>query len=98
VLTVYLMLKLEKAPKELKGSATLYVEQQYELSSTPELLTLAAYVSKDGLVCHHWKERSIGLANFICPSTGERQGQKGGVGVGMGDFWDGIGNVNEENT
>jgi hypothetical protein len=22
----------------------------------------------------------IGLANFICPSTGERQGQKGGVG------------------
>jgi hypothetical protein len=32
------------------------VEQQYELTSTPELLTLAAYVSKDGLVGHHWKE------------------------------------------
>jgi hypothetical protein len=47
---------------------------------TPELLTLAAYVSKDGLVGHHWKERPIGYANFICPSTGERQGQKGGVG------------------
>jgi hypothetical protein len=47
---------------------------------TPELLTLAAYVSKDGLVGHHWKERPIGLANFICPSTGERQGQKMGVG------------------
>jgi hypothetical protein len=43
-------------------------------------LTLAAYVSKDGLVGHHWKERPIGLANFICPSTGERQGQKWGVG------------------
>jgi hypothetical protein len=42
-------------------------------------LSLAAYVSKDGLVGHHWKERPIGLANFICPSTGERQGQKGGV-------------------
>jgi hypothetical protein len=71
----------EKAPKELKGTATRYVEQQYELTSTPELLTLAAYVStKDGLVGHHWKERPIGLANFICPSTGERQGQKGGVG------------------
>jgi hypothetical protein len=41
------------------------------LTSTPELLTLAAYVSKDGLA---------GLANFICPSTGERQGQKVGVG------------------
>jgi hypothetical protein len=52
------------------------VEQQYELSSTPELLTLAAYVSKDGLVGHQWKERPIGLANFICLSTGECQGQE----------------------
>jgi hypothetical protein len=78
------------------------VEQQYELISTPELLSLAAYVSKDGLVGHHWKERPIGLANFICPSTGERQGQKNGSGwgggEGMGDFWDSIGNVIEENT
>jgi hypothetical protein len=71
---------LEKIPKELKGSATLWVEQRYELTSTPELLTLAACVSKDGLVGHHWKERPIGLANFICPSTGEHQGQKVGVG------------------
>ena len=98
------MEELEKAPKELKGTATLQVEQQYELSSTPELLSLAAYVSKDGLVGHHCKERPIGLANFICPSTGEHQGQKGGVGgqgiggVGMGDLWDSIENVNEENT
>ena len=30
------------------------MEQQYELTSTPELVSLAAYVSKDG------------LANFIC--------------------------------
>jgi hypothetical protein len=43
-------------------------------------LTLAAYVSKDGLVGHHWKERPIGLAHFICPSTGELQGQKVGMG------------------
>jgi hypothetical protein len=75
--------------------------QHYELTSTPELLTVAAYVSKDGLVGHHWKERPIGQANFICPSTGERQGQKmgmGGRGVGGGgDFWDSIGNVIEEN-
>jgi hypothetical protein len=73
------MEELKKVAKELKGTATLYVEQ-YELTSTPELLSLAAYVSKDGLVSHHWKERPFGLANFICPSTGERQGQKGGVG------------------
>jgi hypothetical protein len=82
------------------------VEQQYELTSTPELLTLAAYVSKDGLVGHHWTERPIGHAIFICPSIGEHQGQKkkwewvgrevgGGV---MEDFWDSIGNVIEENT
>jgi hypothetical protein len=74
------MKELEKVPKKLKGSATL--EQHYELTSTPELLTLAAYVSKDGLGGHHWKERPIGHANFICPSTGERQGQKRGVGGG----------------
>ena len=73
------MEELEKVSMELKRSATLYV-QHYELTSTLELLTLAAYVSKDGLVSHHWKERPIGLANFICPSTGERQGQKWGVG------------------
>jgi hypothetical protein len=47
---------------------------------TPELLTLAAYVSKDGLVGHPWKERPIGQANCICPSTGECQGQKNGNG------------------
>jgi hypothetical protein len=67
-------------------------------------LTLAAYVSKDDLVGHHWKERPIGHANFICPSTGERQGQKNWEwvdrevgGEGMGDFGDSIGNVIEEN-
>jgi hypothetical protein len=67
-------------------------------------VSLASYVSVDGLVGHQWKEWSIGLANFICLSTGESQGQElGGVGEeslgeGMGDFWDSIGNVNEENN
>ena len=68
-------------------------------------MSLAAYVSEDGLVGHQWKERPLGLANFICPSTGECQGQEmgvcvqgSGVGQGMGDFWDSIVNVNEENT
>ena len=74
------MEELEKVSKELKRSATLLVEQHYEITSTPELLTLAAYVSKDGLVGHHWKERPTGQANFICPSTGECQGQKMGMG------------------
>jgi hypothetical protein len=57
------------------------VEQQYELTSTPlELMSLAAYVAEDGLDGHHWNERPIGLANFICLSTGERQGQEVGGG------------------
>jgi hypothetical protein len=72
--------ELEKVPKELKGSATLYVEQQYELTCTTELVSLAAYVSEDGLAGHHWKERPIGLANIICLSTEEHQGKELGVG------------------
>jgi hypothetical protein len=56
-------------------------------------MSLAAYVSEDGLVSHHWKERRVGLANFICLSTGEHQGQEVGVGeegsVGGGRGGDG---------
>jgi hypothetical protein len=66
------------------------VEQQYELTSTPELLTLAAYISKDGLVGHQWKERPIGLVNFICLSTGNARSKKWewvGRGVGVGRAW-----------
>ena len=71
-------------------------------------MSLATYVSEDDLVGHQWKERPIGLANFICLSTGERQGQEVGMGggewgegsreEGLGDFWGSIGNINEENT
>ena len=56
---------LEKVLKELKGSATLQVEQQYELTNTPELVSLAAFVAEGGLVSHHWEERPPGIANFI---------------------------------
>jgi hypothetical protein len=35
---------------------------------------------KIDLVGHHWKERPIGQANVIFLSTGERQGQKMGMG------------------
>jgi hypothetical protein len=61
------------------------MEQHYELTSTPELLTLATYVSEDGLVGHQWKEWPIGFANFVCLSTGESQGQE--VGMGGGGAW-----------
>ena len=64
------------------------MEQQYELTSTPpELMFLAAYVSEDGMVGHHWKERPIGLASFIYLSTGEPQGQEVGVGGGYGGIF-----------
>jgi hypothetical protein len=43
-------------------------------------MSLATYGAEDGLVGHHWEERPLGLANFICPCTGERQGQEVGVG------------------
>jgi hypothetical protein len=49
-------------------------------------MSLAAYVSEDGLVGHQWKERPIGHANFICLSIGECQGQEVGVG-GWGSGW-----------
>jgi hypothetical protein len=56
----------------------------------PELVSLAAYVSEDGLVGHHWKERPLDLANFICLNTGECQGQQvevGGEGSREGRVW-----------
>jgi hypothetical protein len=46
----------------------------------PELMSLAVYVAEDDLVSHHWEERPLDLANFICPSTGECQGQEVEVG------------------
>ena len=39
-------------------------------------MSLAAYVSEDGLVGHHWEERPLGLANFICLSTGNARAKK----------------------
>jgi hypothetical protein len=43
-------------------------------------MSLAAYVSEDGLVGYHWEERLLVLVKFICLSTGELQGQEVGVG------------------
>jgi hypothetical protein len=70
-------------------------------------VSLGAYVSEDDLVGHQWKERPIDFANFICLSTGIARAKKwelgdesGGDeswGEVMGNFWDSIGNVNEEN-
>jgi hypothetical protein len=53
------------------GGTTIWTNQ-YPL----ELVSLAAYVSEDGLVGHQWKERPISRANFICLTTRECQGQE----------------------
>jgi hypothetical protein len=77
------MEELEKVPKELKGSATLEEEQQYELTSTPRARASSCICSR------RWPSRpslgreALGLVKIICPSTGECQGQEEGVG----GFW-----------
>jgi hypothetical protein len=59
------------------GGTTIWTNQ-YPL----ERVSLAAYVSEDGLVGYQWKERPISDADFICLSAGERQGREVGVGGG----------------
>jgi hypothetical protein len=56
------------------------LRQYIRMEKYPEFVSLAAYVAEDGLVGHHWEERPLGIANFICLSTGEHQGQEVGVG------------------
>jgi hypothetical protein len=71
------MEELEKLPKELKRSAILYVEQQYELTSTPlELVSLAAYESENGLVSHQWKERPIVVQTLYASVQGNAGAKK----------------------
>jgi hypothetical protein len=64
----------------LSVSAYLMTSFVIGLPVPPELLSLAVYVAEDGLIGHHWEERPLCIANFICPSTGKCQGQEAGVG------------------
>jgi hypothetical protein len=58
-------------------------------------VSLAAYVAEDGLVGHHWEERPLGIANFICPSIDIARAKKQEwVGRGAG-LWEGIGNFQD---
>jgi hypothetical protein len=70
-------------------------------------MSLAAYVAEDGLVGQTSVERE---AHWSCklympqyrgtpgPESGSGGGGREVGGEGMRDFWDSIGNVNEENT
>jgi hypothetical protein len=80
------MEELENVPKELKGSATLQVEQQYELTSTPRARVSNCIRSR------RWPSRpSLGReAPWSCKlympqyrgMPGPRSGSGGGRGVG----------------
>jgi hypothetical protein len=51
---------------------------------------LAAYVSEDGLVSHHRKERPIGLQTLYASVQGNARAKKSewvGRGVGEGRVW-----------
>ena len=42
-------------------------------------MSLAAYVAEDGLVGHHWEERSLGLTNYM-PQYRGTPGPRNGSG------------------
>ena len=69
-------------------------------------MSLAAYVSEDGLIWSSTigKRGPLVLQTLYASVQGNARTKKwewvgkGVEGEGMGDFWDSIGNVNEENT
>jgi hypothetical protein len=74
------MEELEKVSKKLKRSATLQV-QHYELTSTPELLTVAAYVSKG----YHGKSGPLDTQTLYASVQGNARAKKWEwVGRGVG--------------
>ena len=63
-------------------------------------MSLAAYVAEDGLVAIIGKRGPLVLQTLYAPVQGNARAKKWvGTGGGViGDFWDSIWNVNEENT
>ena len=62
-----------------------------------ELIYLASYVAEDGLVGHHWEERSLVLQRLYAPVQGNARARKwewvrwrAGQRKGIGDFLDSI--------
>jgi hypothetical protein len=67
-------------------------------------MSLAAYVAEDGLASLFWEEKPVVLWRLYAPIQGNARAKKQewlgwetGWGKGIGDFWDSIWNVNEEN-
>jgi hypothetical protein len=60
-------------------------------------MSLAAYIAKDGLVSHHWKERPLVLQRLYAPVQGNARSRKrewvgwgAGCREGIVDFRDSI--------
>ena len=70
------MWNLEKVPKELKGSATLKEDQQYELTSNPLNYVSSCICSREWPKWSSMGGENLGPVKVLCPSTGECQGQK----------------------
>ena len=73
------------------------MEQQYELTSTPQNCVSSSYVAEDGLVSHQWEEKSLVLGRSYpqyrgMPGPGSKSGWVGeqGRADGVGDFRDSI--------
>jgi hypothetical protein len=105
VLRGVLLALTRESTQELKVSATLKAEQQYELISTPR-------ASVSNCICsRRWPSwPSLGReapwsSKLYMPQYRGTPGPRSGSGwvgelggEGMWDFWDSTGNVNEENT
>jgi hypothetical protein len=53
-------------------------------------VSLAAYVAEDGLVGHHWEEKSFILEDYMLgPGFGSGWVDEQGVCGGIRDFWGG---------
>jgi hypothetical protein len=70
----------------------------------PELVSLASYVSEDGLAGHQWKDAHWSCKLYLPQYRGTPGPRSGSGWVGewveeqVGDFWDSIGNVSKINT
>ena len=82
-----------------KGSAILWEDQQYELTSTPQNCVSSCICSRGWPSQPSMGGESLGLGKTICPRTGpvQPQGQEAGVGglesragKGIRDFRDSI--------
>jgi hypothetical protein len=93
-----------KVPKELKGSATLSVEQKYELTSTPRAHFSSCIFSRrwpswPSLEREAPWSRKLYMPQYRGNNKDKRwEWVERGGGKGIGDFQDSIWNVNELNS